>query len=98
MNFYSHDGMKRKGLGFCVSIDHAKYMAAEFNRRGYKSICLSGDDSVDRRTLYVNKLENDHDSLEFIFTVDIFNEGVDIPSVNTVLMLRPTNSLFLFSN
>ncbi|USK60756.1 DEAD/DEAH box helicase [Peribacillus asahii] len=96
MNFYGHDGKKRKALGFCASIEHAKYMAEEFNNRGYKSVCLFGGDSVDQRAYYVNKLEDDQDELQCIFTVDIFNEGVDIPSVNTVLMLRPTNSPIVF--
>ncbi|KIY20631.1 DEAD/DEAH box helicase [Mesobacillus subterraneus] len=96
MDFYGHDGDKRKGLGFCASIDHAQYMASEFNQRGYKSVILHGGDSSEKRQLYINKLEDDHDELEFIFSVDIFNEGVDIPSVNTVLMLRPTNSPIVF--
>ena len=60
-------------------------------------VCIyTGEDSVDQSTYYINKLEDDQDELEFIFTVDIFNEGVDIPSVNTVLMLRPTNSPIVF--
>ncbi|MDQ1147736.1 superfamily II DNA or RNA helicase/HKD family nuclease [Bacillus sp. SORGH_AS 510] len=96
MDFYGHDGEKRKGLGFCVSIEHAQYMASEFNKRGYKSVCLYGADSPETRERYINRLESDHDELEFIFTVDIFNEGVDIPSVNSVLMLRPTNSPIVF--
>ncbi|WP_110926722.1 DEAD/DEAH box helicase [Bacillus massiliglaciei] len=96
MNFYGHDGEKRKGLGFCVTVEHARYMADEFNKRGYKSICLSGENSVDQRAHYIHRLEDDNDELEFIFSVDIFNEGVDIPSVNTVLMLRPTNSPIVF--
>ncbi|WP_312470316.1 DEAD/DEAH box helicase [Neobacillus sp.] len=96
MDFYGHDGEKRKGLGFCVSIEHAQYMASEFNKRVYKSVCLTGDDSTQKREFYINQLESDHDDLEFIFTVDIFNEGVDIPSINTVLMLRPTNSPIVF--
>jgi superfamily II DNA or RNA helicase len=96
MDFYGHDGEKRKGLGFCVSIEHAQYMASEFNKRGYKSVCLYGADSPETRERYIHRLESDHDELEFIFTVDIFNEGVDIPSINTVLMLRPTNSPIVF--
>lgn len=96
MNFYGHDGEKRKCLGFCASIDHAQYMAKEFNSRGYKSVCLTGADSPDHRQITIQRLENDEDELEFIFTVDIFNEGVDIPSVNQVLMLRPTNSPIVF--
>ncbi|RDU38144.1 DUF3427 domain-containing protein [Neobacillus piezotolerans] len=96
MEFYGYDGEKRKCLGFCASIEHAQYMAAEFNRRGYKSTCLHGGDSSSTREEAINRLENEHDELEFIFTVDIFNEGVDIPSVNSVLMLRPTNSPIIF--
>jgi superfamily II DNA or RNA helicase/HKD family nuclease/uncharacterized protein YbcV (DUF1398 family) len=96
MNFYGHDGEKRKCLGFCASIEHAQYMAAEFNQRGYKSTCLHGGDSAEVREKTINRLENDQDELEFIFTVDIFNEGVDIPSINSVLMLRPTNSPIVF--
>ncbi|MDR4947192.1 DEAD/DEAH box helicase [Neobacillus cucumis] len=96
MNFYGHDGDKRKCLGFCASIEHAQYMASEFNKRGYKSVCLHGGDSSDKREQYINRLENDNHELEFIFTVDIFNEGVDIPSINSVLMLRPTNSPIVF--
>ncbi|GIN88216.1 DNA repair helicase [Heyndrickxia sporothermodurans] len=96
MNFYGHDGGKRKCLGFCASIDHAQYMASEFNKRGYESVCLNGADSPETRERYIKRLEDDQDQLEFIFSVDIFNEGVDIPSINTVLMLRPTNSPIVF--
>ena len=96
MEFYGYDGDKRKGVGFCASIDHAEYMATEFNKRGIKSICLTGDNSADEREGYIKKLEADEDGLEVIFTVDIFNEGVDIPSINLVLMLRPTSSPIIF--
>lgn len=96
MNFYNHDGEKRKCLGFCASVDHAQFMANEFNKHGYKSVCLHGGHSVDERAFYINRLENEDDELQVIFSVDIFNEGVDIPSINTVLMLRPTNSPIVF--
>ncbi|MBL4933204.1 DEAD/DEAH box helicase [Clostridium paridis] len=96
MDFYGYDGLKLKCLGFCVNIEHAKYMANEFNIRGIKSIYLSSDNKPEERQKVINRLENDEDELEVIFTVDIFNEGVDIPSVNTVLMLRPTNSPIVF--
>ena len=96
MEFYGYDGEKRKGIGFCANIDHAEYMAAEFNRRGIKSICLTGENSADERQYYIKKLEANEDDLEIIFTVDIFNEGVDIPAINLVLMLRPTNSPIIF--
>jgi len=96
MNFYGHDGDKRKCIGFCVGIDHAMYMAEEFNKRGIKSVYLTGQNSAEKREHYIKKLESEDDDLEVIFTVDIFNEGVDIPSVNLVLMLRPTDSPIIF--
>ncbi len=96
MNLYGFDGEKRKCLGFCVNIDHAQFMCDEFNKRGITSVCLTGSDSAEKRQTYIQRLENEHDELEVIFTVDIFNEGVDIPSVNLVLMLRPTNSPIIF--
>jgi superfamily II DNA or RNA helicase len=96
MEFYSHDTNKRKCIGFCVSRDHAQYMAEEFNKRGYTSIALDGDDSIEKRAMYITRLEDENDPLTVIFTVDIFNEGVDIPSINSVLMLRPTNSPIVF--
>lgn len=96
MNFYGYDGEKRKCIGFCANIDHARYMTSEFNKRGIKSVCLTGKNSADERKEYIEKLEDDTDELEIIFTVDIFNEGVDIPSVNLILMLRPTTSPVVF--
>ncbi len=96
MNFYSFSGKKRKVLAFCISKAHALYMSEEFNKRGIKSACLLGEDSISKREKYISKLEDDSDDLEIICTVDIFNEGLDIPSVNTVLMLRPTNSSIIF--
>ena len=71
-------------LRFCVSIDHAQYMADEFNKRGIKSVALSGSDTIAKRDEYIKRLEDNKDDLEVIFSVDIFNEGVDIPSINTV--------------
>lgn len=96
MNFYGHDGDNLKGLGFCVNIEHAEYMAAEFNKRGIKCVSLTGQDSQEERAKYIKKLESDEDDLQMIFTVDIFNEGVDIPAINLVLMLRPTSSPIVF--
>lgn len=96
MNFYGYEGNKQKAIGFCISIEHARYMSHEFNIRGYKSIYLTGNDSIDTRKTAISRLEDPLDPLSFIFTVDIFNEGVDIPSINTVLMLRPTSSPIIF--
>lgn len=97
MEYYGFSGYKRKCLAFCVSNQHADYMAYEFNAYGYPSVSLSGDSSNHERKDMISKLESDIDELEFIFTVDIFNEGVDIPSVNLVLMLRPTQSSIIFT-
>ncbi|MGY0694954.1 DEAD/DEAH box helicase [Virgibacillus sp. FSP13] len=96
MKFYGYDGKVRKCLGFCASREHARYMADEFNKRGIPSTYLSGRDSICVRQAAIDELEDEGNALQVIFTVDIFNEGVDIPSVNTVLMLRPTNSPIIF--
>lgn len=97
MNFYGFDGEKRKALGFCVNKEHAKYMSEEFNKKGINSTFLISNDSIEERELVIKKLENKEDPLEIIFSVDIFNEGVDIPSINQILMLRPTNSSIVFT-
>ncbi|WP_368029359.1 DEAD/DEAH box helicase [Arcobacter sp. s6] len=96
MNFYSFNGRKRKTIGFCVSKEHASFMSDEFNKKGIKATYLTSDDSILKRVEDINRLEDENDTLEVIFTVDIFNEGVDIPSINTVLFLRPTNSPIVF--
>ena len=83
-----------KGLGFCVSIKHAEFMAEEFNNAGIPSIALTGDTKKDIRESASARLRNGE--IKFIFTVDLFNEGVDIPEINTVLFLRPTESLTIF--
>ncbi len=96
MNFYSNSGNKRKVLGFCVSKEHCIFMSEEFNKKGINSITLTSEDSISKREDSIKRLENKNDSLEVIFTVDIFNEGIDIPSINMVLFLRPTNSPIVF--
>ncbi len=96
MNFYGFDGVKQKAVGFCINKEHAYYMSQKFNENGIVSIALTGEDSIEKRQSCIKRLENDEDSLNVIFTVDIFNEGVDIPSINQVLMLRPTNSPIIF--
>ena len=83
-----------KGLGFCVSIEHARFMADYFNTHGIPSIALTGDSSDEERNTAKQRLISG--GIRFIFVVDIYNEGVDIPEVNTVLFLRPTESLTVF--
>ncbi|MDN5043222.1 DEAD/DEAH box helicase [Aliarcobacter butzleri] len=96
MDFYSNSGNKRKVLSFCVSKEHCNFMSEEFNKKGINSITLTSEDSISKREESIKRLENENDSLEVIFTVDIFNEGIDIPSINMVLFLRPTNSPIVF--
>ncbi len=83
-----------KGLGFCVTIEHAAFMADYFNEHGIPALCLTGESSDEERRTAKNKLVSGQ--IRFIFVVDIYNEGVDIPEVNTVLFLRPTESLTIF--
>ena len=83
-----------KGLGFCVSIKHAEFMAEEFNNAGIPSIALTGSSNKEVRENVSKNLKNG--DIKFIFTVDLFNEGIDIPEINTILFLRPTESLTIF--
>ena len=83
-----------KGLGFCVSVEHAKFMAKYFNKHGIPSISLDGGSSNEDRNTAKQRLVKGE--VRFIFVVDLYNEGVDIPEVNTVLFLRPTESLTVF--
>ncbi len=83
-----------KGLGFCVSKEHAAYMSAMFNKSGISSMCLTSDSpDVERHSAKKRLVDG---GIRFIFVVDIYNEGVDIPELNTVLFLRPTESLTVF--
>ena len=96
-DFYGYSGDRRKALVFCSRKKEAQMLADEFNKRGHPSIFLSGDDSQDKRQDAVERLTGSRkDRLEFIFTVDIFNEGVDIPEINQVLLVRPTESPIIF--
>ncbi len=83
-----------RGLGFCVSVEHAKFMAEHFNVWGTPSISLTSDSTDEERDTAKRRLLSG--DVKFIFVVDIYNEGVDIPEVNTVLFLRPTESLTIF--
>ncbi|MFW5976875.1 MAG: DEAD/DEAH box helicase family protein, partial [Bacillota bacterium] len=85
-------------LGFCASIEHAKYMAKYFNEKGINSVCVHSSSDKGPHFMYrdkaISKLKNKE--IDVIFAVDIFNEGVDIPSLDTVLFLRPTESYVIF--
>ncbi len=83
-----------KALGFCVSIKHAEFMANEFNNAGIPSIALTGNSTDEIRKNAAKNLTDGN--IKVIFTVDLFNEGVDIPQINTILFFRPTESLTIF--
>lgn len=91
---YVTDINEVKGLGFCVSKEHARFMADYFNKCNIPSLCLTGDSPKEERDSAKLKLTNG--DLRFIFVVDLYNEGVDIVDVNTILFLRPTESLTIF--
>ncbi|TDM18678.1 DUF3427 domain-containing protein [Macrococcoides canis] len=88
---------KRKCIAFSQSVEHAEKLSEAFNKQGYKSICLTGKNKPEERSFYIKKLQDEGDDLEFIFTVDLFNEGVDIPEINLILFLRPTKSPIIFT-
>lgn len=94
MNKYLRDIDTFKGLGFCVSIKHANFMANAFNEVGIRSISLHSDTDKSERESAKRKLQSGE--VNCIFVVDLFNEGVDIPDIDTVLFLRPTESLTVF--
>lgn len=95
--YYGHSGDRVKGLIFCSSKKEAKELSKKFNQRGYTTEALTGEDSQENRERAIEKLVADEgEKLDYIFTVDIFNEGVDIPEINQVIMLRPTESPIVF--
>lgn len=97
-NYYGCDNGRIKALVFCSEVQKAAEMASKFNEMGKPAIFLGGINSEDERSNCIKRLEQDEmeNRLEYIFTVDIFNEGVDIPTVNQVIMLRPTQSSIIF--
>ena len=83
---------------FCSSKEEAKTLSVKFNMRGLRTIVLTGDSSQNEREDAILRLEQNEqeNALDYILTVDIFNEGVDVPAVNQVIMLRPTESPIVF--
>ena len=88
------DPTTMRGLGFCVSIEHARFMADRFTRHGISAVAVWGDTVADERKRALRDLAAGE--VKIVFSVDLFNEGVDVPAVDTVLMLRPTESPTLF--
>ncbi len=99
IEFYGYSGDRVKGLIFCSRSNEGKELSELFNQRGYRTVALTNEDSSEKRDKMIERLEqeeNNDNALDYIFTVDIFNEGVDIPAVNQVVMLRPTQSSIVF--
>lgn len=97
-NFYGSDNGITRGLIFCSRKNEAIELSTLFNLRGFRTVALTGDSSELERSEAINKLESDNilEKLHYIFTVDIFNEGIDIPKINQIIMLRPTESAIIF--
>ncbi len=96
--YFGHSGDRVMGLVFCSSKKEARELSNKFNEtRKYKTVALSGEDSQERREDAIAKLTSTSgERLDYIFTVDIFNEGVDIPEINQIIMLRQTESPIIF--
>ena len=95
---YGCDDGNVRGLIFCSKNKISIQLSKEFNKRGFQTVALTGDSSEKERQNAISLLESESKSekLDYIFTVDIFNEGIDIPSVNQIIMLRPTQSAIIF--
>lgn len=100
-NYLKHH--RNRTLAFCSSLKHAQYMAEHFNSKGIKSVVVGSDSSLthyEDRKRAIERITYDishDDNIKVIFSVDIFNEGVDIPSIDCILMLRPTESPVVFA-
>lgn len=99
LDTYGQAGTAPRGLIFCSRKEEARELSHELSKRflrgrELRTVALTGDDSIAERELRVNQLENG--DLDYILTVDVFNEGIDIPSVNQVIMLRQTQSPIVF--
>ncbi|HLI61373.1 MAG TPA: DUF3427 domain-containing protein [Solirubrobacteraceae bacterium] len=89
------DPGQMRALGFCVSKEHARYMARKFTEAGLNSIALTGDNSGEVRDQGLNDLKSGR--IRCVFSVEVLGEGVDVPDVDTVMLLRPTASATLFT-
>ena len=97
-NFYGCDNGITRGLVFCSRKNEAIELSASFNSKGLRTVALTGDSSEKERETAIELLESDNlaEKLDYIFTVDIFNEGIDIPKINQIIMIRPTESAIIF--
>ncbi len=97
--FYGSDNGITRGLVFCSRKKEAIELSNLFNSKGYKTVALTGEESSEEeRAKAIERIESDNlnEKVDYIFTVDIFNEGIDIPKINQIIMLRPTESAIIF--
>ncbi|MER5993084.1 DUF3427 domain-containing protein [Streptomyces viridosporus] len=88
------DPGRMRALGFCVSVAHAHFMAESFRSAGFNAVAVSGETPADQRRQALEDLRSG--KVQVVFSVDLFNEGVDVPDVDTLLLLRPTSSATVF--
>lgn len=107
--FFGYSGDRVKGIIFCSRLDEARALSIKFNEHGWRTLVLSGEDSESTRANAIERLvmdekirdkeidmEINEGPLDYILCVDIFSEGVDVPEINQVIMLRPTESPIVF--
>ncbi|SFQ48816.1 DUF3427 domain-containing protein [Hymenobacter arizonensis] len=96
--FYGCDSGQVRGLVFCRSVEESQALSEAFNQTGLRTLALHGGSSEETRAAAIAQLESDDPAtrLHYVFTVDIFNEGIDIPRLNQVILLRPTQSAIVF--
>ncbi|MGY1424451.1 DUF3427 domain-containing protein [Lysobacter sp. A289] len=93
---HGFDGLKRVTVGFCAGIRHARFMADALTKRGLTAEAVTGEDGVAEREAIYARLQDPTDPLEWLFVADVLNEGVDLPAINCVVFLRPTESATVF--
>lgn len=91
---YQPDLSNVRAVGFCASVGHAEYMADAFRKQGHKAEVIVGETPSDLREVYVRDFRSG--KIGFLFAVDVLSEGVDVPEINLVMFLRPTESLTVF--
>ena len=94
INKFGFDGDKLSAIAFCQNIEHAFFMKEEFTKKGYKSAVITANTSSNERSEILEKFKNK--KIEILCVVDILNEGIDIPTINLLLFLRPTMSSTIF--
>lgn len=93
---HGFDGPKRATVGFCAGVRHARFMAAALMERDLMAEVVTGEHSIEEREAIYARFQNPSDPLEWLFVADVLNEGVDLPVINSIVFLRPTESPTIF--